>query len=168
MDAKSERYFLLFGGIVSLIFGLLLLTQTRATLSLIMLLVGLSWFIQGVVVLVGMFIDKSGWGWKLFGGIIGVTAGLLVLRNPLESTVALPAVFAILLGIMGVLIGIAGLLSAFLGEGWGGGIFGAFSLVIGLLIIFNSVVSGQLLVWITAVLMIIQGGIGVVWALARR
>ena len=62
MDNKTERYILLFGGIISLVFGILLFTQTTATLGLIMLLVGLSWFIQGIVTLAGIFIDKAEWG----------------------------------------------------------------------------------------------------------
>jgi len=168
MYEKSERNVLLFGGIVSLVFGILLFTQTSATLALIMLLVGLGWFIQGIVTLVGIFIDKSAWGWKLFGGIIGLAAGLLVLRNPLESTVAIPAVVAILLGIFGVLIGVSALIAAFQGEGWGAGIFGAISLLIGLAMMFNSILSGQVLIWLTALLLVIQGGIGVFWALSNR
>ena len=165
---KNERNFLLFGGIVSLLFGILLFTQTTATLALIMLLVGLSWFIQGIVTLLAIFIDKQAWGWKLFGGVIGIAAGLLVLQNPLTSTVAIPAVLAILLGIFGVLIGASALIAAFQGDGWGAGIFGAVSLVLGLLIMFNSVVGGQMLVWISALLFVIQGGIGIFFALSNR
>ena len=165
---KNERNFLLFGGIVSLVFGILLFTQTTATLALIMLLVGLSWFIQGIVTLLAIFIDKQAWGWKLFGGVIGIAAGLLVLQNPLTSTVAIPAVLAILLGIFGVLIGASALIAAFQGEGWGAGIFGAVSLVLGLLIMFNSVVGGQMLVWISALLFVIQGAIGIFFALSNR
>ena len=168
MDNKTERYILLFGGIISLVFGVLLFTQPTATLGLIMLLVGLSWFIQGVVTLASIFIDKAEWGWKLFAGIIGLAAGLLVLRNPVESTVVIPAIYAILLGIFGLLIGIAALISAFQGEGWGVGIVGAFSLVIGLLLMFNSVVGGAVLVWLTALLLVIQGAIGVIWSFVRR
>jgi uncharacterized membrane protein HdeD (DUF308 family) len=168
MDNTAERNILLFGGIVSLVFGVLLFTQPTATLALIMLLVGLSWFIQGIVTLVSVFIDKAEWGWKLFGGIIGMAAGLLVLRNPVESTVAIPAIYAILLGIFGLLIGIAALIGAFRGEGWGIGIFGLISLVIGLAMMFNSVVGGAVLVWLTALLLVIQGAVGVFWSLARR
>ena len=168
MDNKTERYILLFGGIVSLIFGILLFTQTTATLALIMLLVGLSWFIQGIVTLAGIFIDKAEWGWKLFSGIIGLAAGLLVLRNPVESTVAIPAIYAILLGIFGLLIGISALIAAFHGEGWGIGIFGAFSLVLGLAMMFNSVVGGAVLVWLTALLLVIQGAVGVFWSFSKR
>jgi uncharacterized membrane protein HdeD (DUF308 family) len=162
MDNKSERYILLFGGIVSLVFGILLFTQPTATLSLIMLLVGLSWFIWGIVVLLGIFIDKSEWGWKLFGGVIGIAAGLLVFQNPVASTVAVPAVVAIILGIMGLLIGISALIAAFQGEGWGVGIFGAISILLGLLLMFNSIVGGQVLIWLTALLLVVQGGFGVI------
>jgi len=83
---KTDRYTLLFGGIISLIFGILLFTRPGATLSVIMLLVGLSWFIWGIVVLLGIFIDKTAWGWNLFGGAIGIAAGLLVFQNPVAST----------------------------------------------------------------------------------
>jgi uncharacterized membrane protein HdeD (DUF308 family) len=165
---KSDRYTLLFGGIISLIFGILLFTRPGASLSLVMLLIGLSWFIWGIVVLLGIFIDKTAWGWKLFGGAIGIAAGLLVLQNPLASTVAVPAVLAIILGIFGVLIGISALIAAFQGEGWGTGIFGAVSLVIGLLMMFNSIFAGQVLIIVTAVLLVIQGGIGVIMALFNR
>lgn len=165
---KSDRNILLFGGIVSLVLGILLFTQTAATLALVMLLVGLTWFIQGIVTLLAIFIDKQAWGWKLFGGVIGVAAGLLVLQNPLASTVAVPAVIAILLGVFGLMIGISALIAAFQGEGWGVGIFGAVSMVIGLLLMFNSIVGGQVLVWLTALLLVIQGGIGIYFALTNR
>jgi len=168
MDNKTERYILLFGGIISLVFGILLFTQTTATLGVIMLLVGLSWFIQGVVTLAGIFIDKAAWGWKVFSGIIGLAAGLLVLRNPVESTVVIPAIYAILLGIFGLLIGIAALISAFQGEGWGVGIFGLVTLVIGLMLMFNSVVGGAVLIWLTALLLVIQGAVGVIWSFSKR
>jgi uncharacterized membrane protein HdeD (DUF308 family) len=165
MEEKSDRYLLLFGGIISLVLGILLFTQTSGTLALIMLVVGLAWFIQGIVTLLAIFIDKQGWGWKLFGGAIGIAAGLLVLQNPLASTEVVPGVLAIILGIFGLLIGISALIAAFQGEGWGAGIFGAISLLIGLLLIFNPIVGGQVLVWLTALLLVIQGGIGLVLAL---
>ena len=165
---KSERYILLFGGIISLVFGILLFTQTTATLAVIMLLVGISWFIQGIVTLLAIFIEKEAWGWKLFSGAIGVAAGLVVLSNPVASTVAVPAIIAIIMGVFGVLIGAAGLIAAFQGEGWGAGIFGAVSLIIGLLLMFNAVVGGQVLIWLTALLLVLQGVFGLFWAFSKR
>ena len=165
---KSNRYVLLFGGIVSLLFGILLFTRTGATLSLVMLLVGIAWFIQGIFTLLSIFIDKSAWGWKLFGGVIGIAAGMLVFQNPLAGAVAVPAVLAFILGIFGVLIGISALIAAFQGEGWGAGIFGAISIVIGLLLMFNSVVGGQVLVWLAALTLVIQGAVGIIWSFTNR
>jgi uncharacterized membrane protein HdeD (DUF308 family) len=164
---KTDRYMLLFGGIISLVLGILLFTRTGATLAVVMLLVGLSWFIYGIVTLLSVFIDQREWGWKLFGGAIGIAAGLLVLQNPVASTVAVPAVVSIVLGIFGVLIGISALIAAFQGEGWGAGIFGAVSIAIGLLMMFNSVVTAEVLVFLVALLLVVQGGIGVIVALFR-
>lgn len=165
---NNDRYYLLFGGIVSLVFGILLFTQTGATLAVIMLLVGLAWFIQGIFLLLSIFIDKASWGWKLFGGVIGIAAGLLVLQNPVASTVAVPAVLALILGIFGVLIGISALIAAFQGDGWGAGIFGAISIVIGLLLVFNAVVGAQVLIWLTALVLVIQGAVGIIASFMKR
>jgi len=164
---KSDRMLLLFGGIISLILGILLFTRTGATLSVVMLLVGLSWFIWGIFSLLSIFIDKGEWGWRLFGGVIGIAAGWLVLSNPVASTVAVPAVLAIVLGVFGVLVGIAALISAFQGEGWGVGIFGAVSIVIGLLMMFNSVVSAGVLVILVGILLVVQGGIGIIMSFIK-
>jgi uncharacterized membrane protein HdeD (DUF308 family) len=90
-----------------------------------------------------------------------VAAGLLVFQNPVASTAVVPAVVAIVLGVFGLLIGISALVAAFQGEGWGIGIFGVISIIIGLLLMFNSVVGGQVLVWLVALLLVIQGGIGI-------
>ena len=165
---KDDRYILLFGGIISLIFGILLLTRPDASLALIMLLVGLGWFIQGIVTLLGIFIDRSSWGWKLFGGAIGIAAGLLVLQNPLLSTEVVPAVLALLMGIFGVLIGISSLIAVFQGGGWSAGIFGAISLVIGLLFVFNAYIASEVMIWLFAVLLLVQGGIGVFMSLFSK
>ena len=164
-EEKSDRYLYLFGGITSLVIGLLLFTQTTAALAVVMLLVGLIWLIQGIFALLSIFIDKTQWGWRLFGGVIGIAAGLLVLQNPVATSEIVPAVLALLLGIFGLLIGISFLIAAFQGEGWGVGIFGVISILIGLLLMFNSLVGGQVLVWLTALLLVIQGGAGIIWGL---
>ena len=91
---KTERYIMLFGGIVALVLGILLFTQSTATLAVVMLLVGLTWFIQGIFNLAAIFVDKGQWGWNLFSGVIGVAAGLLVLQNPVASTAVVPAILA--------------------------------------------------------------------------
>ena len=167
-EDHSMNYALLFGGIASLVFGLLLFTQTTAALAIIMLLIGLMWFIQGIFEILRIFIDKSGWGWKLFGGVIGIAAGLLVLKNPIESTAVVPAIVAWLMGLFGIIIGITGLIDAFKGGGWGAGVFGVVAILIGLLFLFNSMVSGQVLVWLLALLLVVQGVVGIFYAYKYR
>jgi uncharacterized membrane protein HdeD (DUF308 family) len=162
-EDKTDRYMFLFGGITSLVLGILLFTQTTATLAVVMLLIGLVWFIQGIFALLSIFIDRTKWGWRLFWGVIGIAAGMLVFRNPVASTAVVPAVVALILGVFGLIMGISALIGAFRGEGWGLGLFGVISILIGLLLLFNSLVGGQVLVWLTALLLVIQGGIGIFW-----
>jgi len=160
-EMKAERLFLLLGGVVSLIFGILLFVYTQQALALVMLLVGLSWLIQGIFKVLSIFVDKTHWGWTLVSGVIGIVAGWFVLNNPVAGAGIAAVLFAIILGVFGVLIGAAALIGAFQGGGWGAGLFGLVSLLIGLLLIFNSVVGAEVLIWIVAALLVIQGLIGV-------
>jgi uncharacterized membrane protein HdeD (DUF308 family) len=166
-EMKMERMLLLGGGVVSLVFGILLFTQTTAVLSLIMILIGLTWFIQGVFSVLSIFIEKTAWGWNLFTGALGIVAGLFVLRNPATGSDIGLTLIAIILGIFGVLLGVIALIGAFQGGGWGAGLFGLVSLLIGLVLIFNEA-AGDALVWLLAALLVIQGAIGVVWALFKK
>lgn len=155
---------LLLGGITSLIFGVLLLTWTGATLTVITLLIGLWWLIQGLFLILGIFQNRSQWIWKLLSGVIGVLAGILVLQHPLQSAIILPATLVFILGIMGIVIGITSLIAAFGGEGWGIGAFGIISIIIGVTLATNVIVGAQFLLWITAGLLILEGIVAIYMA----
>jgi uncharacterized membrane protein HdeD (DUF308 family) len=161
---KASKGSLIMGGIASLIFGILLLSWPEATLEVIMLLVGLWWLIQGIFMIFGIFTDKSGWVWKLIGGIIGIIAGIIVLQHPLQAAVIVPATLALILGILGMSMGIIAVIAAFAGDGWGTGILGIVSILIGLLFIFNVWVGAAVLVLGIGVLMIASGIAGLYWA----
>jgi uncharacterized membrane protein HdeD (DUF308 family) len=162
MENKFTRAVLFLGGIVALVFGLLLLTRTEGTIEVIMLLLGLWWLIMGLFNILAIFIDKSQWGWKLFGGILGVIAGLLVLNFPLAGGAIIIVFKVFILGILGMLFGIASLVAAFRGAGWGAGIFGAVSLIIGLLLMFNVVIGAKILILILAIFLILDGIVALV------
>ena len=72
IEKKYTNAIFLLGGIISLVFGILLIARTQGTIEVIMLLVGLWWLIKGLFDLLAIFIDKSQWGLKLLGGILGV------------------------------------------------------------------------------------------------
>ena len=156
-EKKFANAVFLLGGIISLVFGILLIARTEGTIEVIMLLMGLWWLVQGLFNILAIFIDKSQWGWKLLGGIFGVLAGLLVLNHPFIGGAVYFSVWVIMLGILGLLFGVVAIIAAFQGGGWGAGLFGAVSAIIGLLMMFNALVAAQVLLWIFAVLLILQG-----------
>ena len=161
-ENKFANAIFLLGGIISLVFGILLLTRTEGTIQVVMLLVGLWWLIEGLFNLLAIFIDRSNWGWSLLKGALGVLAGLLVLNFPLVGGAIYFSLMVIIMGVIGLLFGLIGVVAAFQGGGWKAALFGVVSAIIGLLLIFNSLVSAQILLWIFAVLLIIQGGLALI------
>jgi len=161
MEKKYTNGVFLLGGIISLVFGVLLITRTQGAIEIIMILIGLWWLIQGLFNLLAIFIDRSQWGWKLFGGILGVVAGLIVLNFPLLGGAVYFGAMMILLGVLGLLFGVVAIVAAFQGGGWGAAIFGVVSVIIGLLMIFNVFIALNILFWIFAILLIIQGVVAI-------
>ncbi len=155
-------------GIFSLIIGLLLLTNPLATTLVIVQFIGIFWLVSGIFGLVGIFVDSSLWGWKLFIGIVGVLAGLSVMQHPLWSTFLLPTVLVTILGIEGLIMGVFGLIAAFQGGGWGAGILGALSLLFGLLLLGSPLAAGLALPWVFGVLGIVGGIAAIVVAFQQR
>ena len=59
--------------------------------------------------------DSSQWGWKLFAGILGIIAGIIVLNHPLLSPILVGNAVIIILGIQGLILGVVGIIQAFQG-----------------------------------------------------
>lgn len=154
-------------GIFAIIIGILLLTYPGATTLVIVQFIGIYWLVSGIFSLVGIFMDRSMWGWKLFAGVIGILAGLAIMRHPLWSTFLLPTVLVIFLGIDGLIIGVIGLIAAFQGGGWAAGILGVLSLLFGLLLLFSPFIAALALPWIYGFLGII-GGLTAMFAAFRQ
>jgi len=95
---ETEQYpwwLILLGGILSIFVGLLLLTNPLKTVTVLVWALGLYWIIQGIFMLIGMFLDHSAWGWKLFMGILSILAGIVVLRHPIASTAVVPMILVL-------------------------------------------------------------------------
>jgi uncharacterized membrane protein HdeD (DUF308 family) len=129
-------------GIAAAIIGILLLTAPAITLFALVQILGFFWLVGGILRIVGIFVESTLWGWKLLGGIIGILAGLVVLQHPLWSTVLLPSVYVVVLGIQGIILGGSSLVVAFRGGGWGSGVLGALSIVLGLVLLLNPLFIG--------------------------
>jgi uncharacterized membrane protein HdeD (DUF308 family) len=170
VEVPTNRWWiLLIEGIAAIIIGILLFTDTDQTLFTLTLFLGIWWFIGGIIDLITLFFDRTAWGWRLFSGILGIIAGLIIIRHPYWASVLVPATLAWLLGIFGVVIGIMALIRAFQGEGWGVGILGVISIVLGLWL-FGAQVGVQIatIVYGAAIWAIIMGIVAVIMAFRVR
>ena len=120
-----------------------LLTEPAATIVALTTLLGFYWLIQGVLSLVQVFVDRSiPWIWPLLFGIVGIVAGLFVLRHPLIAALTVPTVIVIILGIQGLIIGVYWeIISGFRGGGFGSFVLGAINLFIGLLLLSSPITA---------------------------
>jgi uncharacterized membrane protein HdeD (DUF308 family) len=160
---SSYWWIVLLQGIAGVIIGVLLFTDPAPTLVTLTLFLGVYWFIYGIFDLVRMFGDSANWGWHLIGGILGVLCGLAIVRNPLWAAVLVPATLVWLLGVAGIVIGIMSLVQAFRGGGWGPGVLGALSVILGLVLLFgNTLVAATILVWTIAGIAVVGGIVAIV------
>jgi uncharacterized membrane protein HdeD (DUF308 family) len=154
---RTINYAFLLGGLTAAIFGIVLLFRGEEAIGLLVILLGLWWLIQGAFMLFSVFIDREDMGWKIALGLLGLTAGVVVLANPIDSATFLGSTLAIILGAIGLIIGVSAIFGSFRGGGFGALIFGAVSGLIGLLFIFNPSSSASLMVTLFAVLLLIDG-----------
>ncbi|NOX62447.1 MAG: hypothetical protein GXP42_10975 [Chloroflexi bacterium] len=132
-------------GIAAIIIGVLLLTSPGVTMFALVTFLGVYWLITGIFAIVSIFIDNTSWGWKLFSGVIGIMAGLLILQHPLISTIIVPATGVWVMGIFGVVIGVINLIQAFQGGGWGIGVLGVLSILFGAVLMANPLIGAAAL-----------------------
>lgn len=150
-------WLVLLGGIVALVFGVVLVLWPEATVMLLVTLLGIYWLVAGVLAIVGAFSAQEGRGWTIFSGLLGILAGVVVLAYPFYSAILLPTLLALFVGVWGVVVGFVTLYQAFRGAGWGTGVLGIVSIIIGLLILANPLVSAGLLILLVAIVAIVGG-----------
>jgi uncharacterized membrane protein HdeD (DUF308 family) len=166
---KSVPWWLiLLEGIFAIIIGIMLLVKPGITTAFLVQVLGLYWFIAGILNIVGIFIDHTAWGWKLFLGILGIIAGILVLQHPLWSAVLVPTTLVIILGIEGLIIGGINIVRAFRGGGWGVGILGALSILFGLILLGNALLAAATLPIVLGIFGIVGGILAIIMAFRMR
>ncbi len=170
-DLKAFPWWLvLLQGIAALILGVLLLISPGVTTLILIQVLGIYWLIDGIFSLVRIFLKNTEihWGWLLARGILGILAGIIVVRNPLWSTVLIPTVLVIILGVQGIIGGAIGLVQAFKGGGWGAGILGALGFIFGIILILNPLMGAVVLPWVVGIWAIIGGIVALVVAFKIR
>jgi uncharacterized membrane protein HdeD (DUF308 family) len=148
-------------GIFALILGVLLLSNPVATTATVVQFLGFYWVIGGIFQIVAMFLEPSMWGWKLLGGILGILAGTAVINHPIWSTILVPTVMVIFLGVNGLIIGFISLAQAFKGGGWMAGILGVISIMISLALLGSPMISALALPWVYGMIGVVGGLIAI-------
>lgn len=167
---KSAHWWVfLLQGIAAIIVGAMLITEPGVTLLALIPLLGSYWLVTGVLSLVRMFSDRSiSWIWSLIIGIVGVLAGIFVLRHPLLAVVIVPTTLVIVLGVQGLIIGVCEIIGAIKGDGIGGLALGVINLLIGILLLGSPLAAALAVPIVFGVLLLIQGIGLVIWAFRVR
>jgi len=156
-------------GIAAIILGLMFITAPGETLLAVIPFLGFYWLILGVLALVRTFVDRSiPWIWSLLSGIVGVLAGILVLRHPLLAALTVPTAFVIILGVQGLVMGVLDIIAGFQGGGIGSFILGALSIIVGLLLLSSPIAAAVAAPFVFGVLLLVEGVALVVWAFRVR
>jgi uncharacterized membrane protein HdeD (DUF308 family) len=111
-DLRSSGTVLIVSGLLSLIGGVLAIFYPDITLLVLALIAGINLVILGIVSLIDAFADEVDVAGRVLAGVLGllgVIAGLVVMRRPGESLLAL----LLVLGVWLVVSGVVDLLRAF-------------------------------------------------------
>lgn len=165
---RIVNYAFLAGGITAFIFGAILTFRQDAAIGVVALLLGLWWLIQGAFLLFSVLIDRTDALWKVLLGLLGVTAGVVVLANPVQTGQLLGSALAIVLGVLGLLTGIIAIVGGFRGGGIASILFGVVSAAIGLLLLFYPEGSFSTMVTIIGIILMVEGVIAVFLAVTKK
>ncbi len=161
-------WLVLLEGIAAILIGILLLARPAMATLVLVQVIGIYWFVAGIFRIVSIFIDSSQWGWKLFAGILGIIAGIIVIQHPLWSPLVVGSTLVIILGIEGIIIGVVSLIQAFQGGGWGAGILGGLSILFGIILLANVWVAAFSLPWVFGIFAIVGGIFALIAAFQLR
>jgi len=153
-----QWWLVLIQGIATLLIGIFLLTDPVLTSRMIVFYIGIYWLVTGILSLVRIFTDRGNTVLKLISGIIGILAGWFLVSNIQEgSTLVFGIAAVIILGVQGIIMGIMGLVESFQGAGWGPGIIGAISVIIGIMLLGSPLGYALVLPWVIGIFAIVGG-----------
>src|SRR6478609_4926521 len=102
---SSIWWVFLLQGIAAMLLGVMLLTAPGSTLLTLVTFLGFYWIVSGVLSFVQMFVDRSvPWIWSLLIGIMGVAAGVLIVRHPIVAALTVPTMIVIVFGVEGLIL----------------------------------------------------------------
>jgi uncharacterized membrane protein HdeD (DUF308 family) len=169
IQPSSIWWVFLLQGLAGILLGAMLLTAPGATLLVLTTFLGFYWLIMGVLALVRVFVDRSvPWIWSLLVGIVGILAGIFVLRHPLLAALTVPTALVIILGVLGLVMGVFEIIGGMTGAGIGSFILGVINVLVGLLLLSSPVTAALAVPLVFGVLLLVQGAGLIIWAFRVR
>lgn len=177
VDAESEEEFepleapwwvVLLEGIIAIVVGLFLLYSPAATTVFLIQVLGIFWLAGGIISVLGAFVFSGNRLWKLLAGILSIIAGIIILMYPLYSPFVVLTLFVIFIGVWAMLTGAVRLIGAFKGDGWGSGILGILTIILGILLLMNTLAGVLALPWVFGFFLILGGIVAVIAGLRMR
>ena len=155
-------------GIALIIVGVLLFTSPLDAILSLTRVLGLFWFLSGIFEIVSIFLDRSAWGWKLIGGIIGLLAGYYLFTAPAAGALILGFTLVVMLGVQALLLGIVHIIQALRGAGWAMGVIGIINIIFAVLLLGNVLVGMATLPFVIGAFAIVGGIAAIYMALRLR
>jgi uncharacterized membrane protein HdeD (DUF308 family) len=109
---EPHRIWLGIAGLLFIVIGVVLIRHLHLTRSLIGLIVGITWIVQGLAALIGGIGGgvREGRAWWIVFGLVSLIAGIVVAATPASSL----TVLAVLLGIWFIIMGIFEIIGGFI------------------------------------------------------
>jgi uncharacterized membrane protein HdeD (DUF308 family) len=154
-QVKGAAWALGLWGVLSVVFGALILAWPGITLKAFLVILGVYLLASGVAMAIGSLVNRQGhWVGGAIIGAISAIAGLYVFANPKISALAVLTVIAI----WSIAVGVLQLVAAFEGENnWWMAISGAVYTLFGFYIFANPKGGAITLVWLVGLSVIFAG-----------
>lgn len=158
--ATTVWWLVLVQGVLAVVFGIVAVAVPGAAIDVVLMLFGAYSLLDGVVSLyAGVRNREEGWGWLVFQGIASLAIGVLALRYPSTTAVAL----TLILAFWALVIGFIRVWGAFelrrLGaRGWIWALVaGILAVLFGSALVINPGYGAVALMWLVAVTAIVFG-----------
>lgn len=157
-------------GIAAVVLGLLLVTSPGATTVVLVALLGAYWLVAGIVSIARIFTgaNRAHWGWSLAVGILGIAAGLIVLRHPLYSGFLAPTLLILILAIDALIMGVINIGRSITGDGATYAVAGIIDLIFSLILFSAPLFAASVLPVVIGVFAILGGVALIVYAFGVR
>lgn len=158
--ATTAWWLVLVQGLLAIVFGVVAIVWPSLALETILVLFGAYSLLDGVVSLyAGIRNRDQGWGWLVFQGIASLAIGVLALRYPSTTAIALTLIVAF----WALVIGFIRIWGAFelrrlRARGWAWALIaGILAAVFGLALVVNPGYGAQALMWLIAITALVFG-----------